>query len=271
MTEKGLLSEYEAMKDLKSKKLFVLDMDGTFYLGDRMIEGSLGFLEKLGATGREFLFFTNNSSRNGAFYKKKLAGMGCFVEEDRIVTSGDVTIKYIRENYPGAGVYLVGTEFLRESFRKGGIRLTEEKPDIVVLGFDMTLTYEKISKACIFIRNGALFLATHLDLNCPTEDGFIPDCGAMCALVEASTGKKPKYLGKPFRETVDMIQLITGRKGNEIAFVGDRLYTDIATGVKNGITGILVLTGETGLQDVEGSDVKPDYIFESLAALGEAL
>ena len=261
----------ENLDVLKAKKLFVLDMDGTFYLGDRLIEGSLGFLEKLKVTGREFLFFTNNSSKNSAFYKKKLAGMGCFVEESTVVTSGDVTIKYLKENYPGAGVYLVGTELLEESFKMSGIWLTDDKPDIVVLGFDTTLTYEKMTKACTFIRNGAQFLATHLDLNCPTEDGFIPDCGAMCAMVEASTGVKPRYLGKPFRETVDMIKLITGKKDEELAFVGDRLYTDIATGVKNGITGILVLSGETELKDIEKSEVKPDFIFESLAALGEAL
>lgn len=261
----------DKLEVLKAKKLFVLDMDGTFYLGDRLIEGSLNFLDKLKATGREFLFFTNNSSKISAFYKKKLAGMGCFVDESTIITSGDVTIKYLNENYPGEGVYLVGTELLEKSFEDGGIRLTEDKPDIVVLGFDTTLTYDKMTKACTFIRNGALFLATHLDLNCPTEDGFIPDCGAMCAMVEASTGVKPRYLGKPFRETVDMIKLITGREDEELAFVGDRLYTDIAAGVNNGITGILVLTGETGLKDLEKSGVKPDFVFESLEALGEVL
>jgi 4-nitrophenyl phosphatase len=261
----------EGLENLRSKKLFVLDMDGTFYLGDRLIEGSLGFLEKLKAAGREFLFFTNNSSKDGTFYKRRLSGMGCFVEEDRIVTSGDVTIKFLKENYPGKDVYLVGTALLEDSFRTGGIRLTGDKPDIVVIGFDTTLTFDKISKACTFIRNGSLFLATHLDLNCPTEDGFLPDCGAICAMVEASTGVKPKYLGKPFRETVDMIRLITGRSADELAFVGDRLYTDIAAGVNNGITGILVLTGETKLSDTEQSNIKPDFIFDSLAALGEAL
>lgn len=256
---------------LKKVKLFVLDMDGTFYLGNRLIEGSLGFIRKLENTGRKFLFFTNNSSRTGVFYKNKLAGMGCFVEEDKVVTSGDVTIKYLRENYRDAKVYLVGTDLLRESFIKGGVTLVEDKPDIVVLSFDTSLTYEKMSRACEFIRNGALFLATHLDLNCPTEDGFIPDCGAMCAMVEASTGIKPKYLGKPFGETVGMIKLITGMKSEELAFVGDRLYTDIATGVNNGITSILVLTGETSMGDVEASPVKPDFIFRSLEDLGLAL
>jgi 4-nitrophenyl phosphatase len=253
---------------LRQKHLFVLDMDGTFYLGNKLIEGSLDFLDKLNKMGREFLFFTNNSSRTGAFYREKLAGMGCYVDEDKIVTSGDVTIKYLNEKYPQSSVFLVGTEMFRESFIKGGVRLVEENPDIVVISFDTTLTYEKISQACTFIRNGALFLATHMDLNCPTEEGFIPDCGAMCAMVEASTGVKPKYLGKPFIETVDMIKLITGRENDELAFVGDRLYTDIATAVNNGITGILVLSGETSPQDVEKSEVKPDYIFDSLKALG---
>lgn len=256
---------------LEDIKLFVLDMDGTFYLGDRLIEGSLSFLEKLAATGRKFLFFTNNASRNGAFYVRKLAGMGCHVEDKDIITAGDVTIAFLNENHPGTKVYLVGTEFLRESFIKGGIDLVEDNPDIVVFSFDTTLTYEKIFKACTFIRNGALFIATHPDLNCPTEDGFLPDCGSMCAMIEASTGVKPRYLGKPYHETADIIRLVTGRKDNEIAFVGDRLYTDIATGVNNGMAGILVLTGETKLEDVEGSDVKPDFIFENLEALGRAL
>lgn len=256
---------------LKQKKLFVLDMDGTFYLGNKLIEGSLSFLDKLNRTGREFIFFTNNSSRNSSFYKEKLAGMGCYVDEDRIITSGDVTIRYLKEKYPQARVYLVGTESLMNSFIKASIRLVNDMPDIVVMSFDTTLTYDKISNACTFIRNGAYFLATHMDLNCPTEDGFIPDCGAMCAMIEASTGVKPRYLGKPFVETVDMLKQITGRENDEIAFVGDRLYTDIAAAVNNGITGILVLSGETSLEDIRRSDVKPDYVFDSLEALGRVL
>ncbi|MGE5613311.1 MAG: HAD-IIA family hydrolase [Bacillota bacterium] len=261
----------ESHEMLRSKKQFVLDMDGTFYLGNRLLEGSLHFIEKVKATGRRYLFFTNNSSKTGEYYRQKLAGMGCRVEEDEILTSGDVTIKFLKENYPGARVYLVGTEMLEESFIREGINLAAGKPDVVVFSFDTTLTYEKISRACTHIRNGAVFLATHPDLNCPTEDGFIPDCGSMCAMVEASTGVKPKYLGKPFKETVDMISLITGRKREEIAFVGDRLYTDIAIAVNSGITGILVLTGETSLKDVEASQVKPDFIFDSLGALADLL
>lgn len=113
------------------------------------------------------------------------------------MTSGDVTIRYLQTHYPDKTVYLVGTPPLVESFQEAGIHLVNEKPDIVVIGFDTTLTYEKLSNACTFIREGALFLATHLDINCPTETGFIPDCGSFCAAISLSTGKQPKYLGKP--------------------------------------------------------------------------
>lgn len=254
---------------LQEKKLFILDMDGTFYLESRLLDGSLKFIHKLDETGKKFLFFTNNSSRNSGFYVKKLAGMSLVVKDGAVVTSGDVTIKYLLEAYKGKKIYLLGTEILEESFAQSGIELTEENPDIVVLGFDTTLTYEKITKACTFIRNGAVFLATHPDLNCPVEDGYIPDCGAMCAMITASTGVKPKYLGKPYSETIDMIKLITGLQKDEIAFVGDRLYTDIAIGVNNNVTSILVLTGETKLDELECSAIQPDFVFESLGELAD--
>lgn len=256
-----LLDKQQAVQDVD---LFVLDMDGTFYLGDRLIEGSLEFIDKVKKAGKRFVFFTNNSSRIPSFYQHKLEGMGCHVSTREVITSGDVTINWLQATHPGKKVYLVGTPLLEQSFREGGICLVEEAPDIVVVGFDTTLTYEKLEKACTFIRNGALFIATHLDINCPTEDGFIPDCGAMCALITKSTGVEPRYLGKPFAETVEMVLRITGAQRERVAFVGDRLYTDVATGVKNGAKGFLVLTGEATLADLESSDVTPTCIYDSL-------
>jgi HAD superfamily hydrolase (TIGR01457 family) len=256
---------------LKNIRLFVLDMDGTFYLGNKVIDGSLRFMEKLRASGKEFLFFTNNSSRTAEFYREKLRSMGCEVAQNNIITSGDVTIAYLKRYYPGKNVYVVGTPILEDSFRQAGIKLVQQNPDIVVMGFDTTLTYEKLSKACKYIREGALFLATHMDINCPTEQGSIPDCGAMCALITSSTGVSPRYLGKPFAETLEAIIGATGCKKDEIAFVGDRLYTDIAIGVKNGVTGILVLSGETGPEEIEHSEFKPDFVFPSLAYLAEVI
>ncbi|MGL4608053.1 MAG: HAD-IIA family hydrolase [Eubacteriaceae bacterium] len=255
------IEKRDAFNDVK---LFALDMDGTVYLGNGLIEGALDFIHKVEKTGREFVFFTNNSSRVPSFYKEKLAKMGCFVEENRILTSGDVTIEYLNTYYQGKPVYLMGTPLLEDSFKKGGINLVQEAPEVVVASFDTTLTYEKLDKICTFIANGAVFLSTHLDLVCPTENGFMPDCGSMCALITKSTGVEPKHLGKPFSETMDMVLSITGYKKEEVAFVGDRLYTDVATGVNNGGKGFLVLTGEATMEDVAVSEVQPDCIFNSL-------
>ncbi len=263
MTDKHkLLSEIE---------LFVLDMDGTFYLGENMIDGSLDFIQKVKDTGRDFLFFTNNSSKSPKIYMEKLERMGCPIRRDQIMTSGDVTIEYLRTHHADKTVYLVGTPALQETFEEAGIKLTQDMPDIVVVAFDLTLTYEKLERACTYIRRGAAFFATHLDINCPTEDGFIPDCGAFCAAITLSTGVEPRYLGKPFPETVEMVLQRTGKQKEKIAFVGDRLYTDVATGVKNGATGILVLSGETKLDDVSASPVQPDGIFDSLLEMSHYL
>ena len=195
-------------------------------------------------------------------------------------------IRFLETNYKGKSVYLLGTPPLVKDFEDAGINLfkpeVDEKegfvpcdttniPDIVVIGFDKTLTYEKLTNACTYIRNGALFLATHLDINCPMKGGFIPDCGAMCALITLSTGKEPKYVGKPFKETVDMVASGTGVDREKITFVGDRLYTDVATGGKNGAKGVLVLTGEATVDDIKTSDVKPDAVYEGIKEMGEIL
>ena len=257
---------------LRSIKLFVLDMDGTFYLGENIIPGSLKFLDRVRATGREFLFFTNNSSRTPENYIEKLARMGCSIGRDQIMTSGDVTIRYLNACHRGQSVYLMGTESLRRSFVQAGIRLVEEEqPDVVVAAFDMELTYHKLERACTYLRRGAQFLATHMDINCPTADGFITDCGAFCAAIELSTGRKPKYLGKPNPETVDMILSATGYRREEMAFVGDRLYTDVATGVNNGALGLLVLSGETTEEDLKTAETRPHGVFRDLKEMAQYL
>lgn len=275
------MQETDILKDIE---LFVLDMDGTFYLGNEIIEGSLDFLKAVEASGKRYMFFTNNSSTNSEKYIEKLAGMNCFIDKDQIMTSGDVMIRFLKSNHDGKSVYLLGTKALEESFLDAGIGLfnrenddaldpenLDKRPDIVVVGFDKELDFRKLSNACTYIREGALFLATHLDINCPMPNGFIPDCGAICKAIELSTGKQPRFVGKPFKETVDMIVDATGVPREKIAFVGDRLYTDVATGVKNGAKGILVLTGECQMSDVESSDVKPDAIFASIYEMGKLL
>lgn len=258
-------------KLLKVPELFVLDMDGTFYLGDRLLDGADRFLEAVSKLGRRFIFFTNNSSKTPEDYVKKLKRMGCAVSSDKIMTSGDVMIHYLKKYYKDKKVFLLGTEALGKSFRQHGIELGEREADVVVAAFDTTLTYEKLETACYLIRNGAPFLATHLDINCPVEGGFIPDCGAICAAISLSCGVKPKYVGKPFKETVDFIIERTGVMREKIAFVGDRIYTDAAAGVLNGALGFLVLTGETTRRDLEKSEIRPDAVFDSLKEMAALL
>ncbi len=273
-------------KILEQADIFVLDMDGTFYLGDNILEGSLDFLEAVKSVGKRFLFFTNNSSTTPELYIEKLARMNCHITRDLIMTSGDVMIRYLKTNYPDRSVYLLGTPALEKSFRDAGINLFESErdekaamshafcekvPDIVVVAFDKTLNYEKLSNACVYIMQGAQFLSTHLDINCPVPGGFIPDSGAICAAIELSTKVKPRFVGKPFKETVDMVADATGIEKSKIAFVGDRIYTDVATGVNNGALGVLVLTGETKLAEVPESTIQPDVIFDSIGEMGKLL
>lgn len=270
---------------LKKTELFVLDMDGTFYLDEDIIDGALDFLDAVKRCSKDYLFFTNNSSTSPELYIEKLARMNCHISREQIMTSGDVMIRFLKANYPEKKVYLLGTKPLEKNFEEAGINLfspkkeatgyvnadTDDIPDIVVVGFDKTLTYEKLTNACTYIRKGAVFLATHLDINCPVKGGFIPDCGAICAAITLSTGKEPKYVGKPFKETVDMIIDKTGVDRDKITFVGDRLYTDVATGVKNGANGILVLSGEATESDIAKSEVKPDAVYPSIKEMGVIL
>ncbi|NLU36090.1 MAG: HAD-IIA family hydrolase [Clostridiales bacterium] len=256
-------------KSLEKKKYFILDMDGTFYLGDQLLEGSLEFLERVKDAGKDFLFFTNNSSKNRQVYIKKLADMNCYIREDQLLTSGMVTIHHIKKTWKSPKVYLLGTPALEKDFMDNGIVLTEENPDAVVAGFDTTVTYEKLEKACTLIRKGVPFWATHPDNNCPTEHGPIPDCGAICAFITQSTDIEPRYFGKPYRETIDFITSYLDCTKEDLVFVGDRLYTDIAIGARHGAASVLVLTGEATLEDLAESDVKPDIVVDRLIDLAE--
>ena len=256
---------------IKDKKLYIFDMDGTIYLGGIPFDFAKRFIKNLRASGRRVLFFTNNASHTSPFYLKKLERLGFEPREDEIMTSGDVTLEYLKRYRAGKSVYMVATDELVEEYAAKGIKLVNgesdpESADIVITSFDTTLTYEKLNIACRLIRNGAEYLSTHPDFNCPTENGFIPDSGAIAALVTASTGKTPTYFGKPYKETIEMIGEATGFDNSEMCIFGDRLYTDIALGKSFGVTSVLVLSGETTEEDVDSAlpKGKPDFAFASL-------
>ena len=249
-------------------KCFILDMDGTIYLGNELFPFTKDFLKKVEETGREYYFFTNNSSKSQRAYIEKLGKLGIPIKKDQMMISSHVIIKYLKEHYDGKSIYVLGTPSLIQEFQYFDMNLTDEDPDIVVLGFDTTLTYEKLSKACHYIRNGCTYFGINPDWNCPIEGGaFIPVCGSMAKLIEASTGRFPEFFGKPSKYTLDYIIKETGCKPEEIAIVGDRLYTDIAVADGSEVTSILVLSGESSREDVEKSDIKPDYIVKDLSEI----
>ena len=177
------MTEQEIRKRLAPVRCFLLDMDGTFYLGDQLIEGSLDFLAALKRTGRTARFLTNNSSKSASVYKKKLERMGVPEEYRDVMSSGHATAHYCLEHFPGQKCYLLGNPMLREEMLSLGLELTEDDADYVIVAFDTTLDYAKMCKVCDYIRYGKPYIATHPDFNCPTETGFIPDMGAIMAFI----------------------------------------------------------------------------------------
>lgn len=252
-------------------KYFILDMDGTFYLGGKLIDGSKEFIERVFESGRDYRFFTNNSSNNVEVCRAKLARAGFPVGENRIIISSHVAASYLNENYPGKKVFLLGNERLVGDFRAAGVNLVEDGPDIVVLGFDTSLTYQKIWDAVKYIDAGAEFFATHPDVNCPVDGGYMPDVGAMIELFAASTGRRPTVLGKPATATLDYITKLLGCRRGELAFVGDRLETDIAIAANHSVPSALVFSGVTTRDDYAKSDIKASAAVENLKALAEYL
>jgi len=253
-------------------RYFLLDMDGTFNLGDRLLDGSLRFIETLAKQGKDFVFLTNNSSKNRRMYADKITRLGLPIPEEKVFTAGEATALYLKGEDAGRPIYLVGTPALEEEFRAHGFTLTQDGAGLVVLGFDTTLTYQKLWKLCDYVRAGLPYIATHPDFNCPTETGYMPDIGAMIAFVKAATGREPDaVIGKPNRLIVDALAHKLGLRLEDLAMVGDRLYTDIALGKSAGIVTCLVLSGETRGEDLQGSPFQPTYTFQDLGGLADWL
>ena len=262
----------ESIDRLSTARGFLLDMDGTFYLGDRLLEGAKRFIDLLREQKKEFLFLTNNSSKDRGQYAEKIRRLGVPLTDESVLTSGEATVLYLGEKHAGAKLYLVGTPSLEDEFRQHGFQLVQQEPQFLVLGFDTTLTYQKLWTLCDFVRAGVPYIATHPDFNCPTETGFMPDVGAMIAFVKAATGRQPDLVvGKPNRLIVDAAALKMKLQVSQLAMVGDRLYTDIALGQTSGITTVLVLSGETKLEDLKDSPFQPDYTFQNLAGVADWL
>ncbi len=263
------MTNSEIADRLRDIRCFLLDMDGTIYLGDKLFDFTKPFLNAVLKTGRTYRFFTNNSSKNRQAYLDKLARMGIEIPPEWMYISNQVAIRILKDRYPGGRMMVLGTQCLLQDFREAGFQVnTDARPDAVVLGFDTDITYKDIWAACDAVRAGAAFYGVNPDWNCPVENGgWMPDCGSLAKVIEASTGVSPEFFGKPTRHTLEFILEETGFRPEELAVIGDRLYTDIALAHQTPVTSILVLTGEASLKEAVVSQTPPDLIVESLAEL----
>lgn len=253
-------------------RLFILDMDGTLYLGDRVFDGTPDFLRTLARTGRDYIYLTNNSSRAGLDYVNRLRGLGLPCRPEQVLSSGMATALYLNHCYPGQRVCLVGNRALARELDGYGVILDDRDAQLVVAGFDTELDYGKLDRAVHYLRKGVPFIACNPDLVCPMPAGeVLPDCGSICALLTAASGREPYYIGKPNREIIDLIARQAGVPNEHICCVGDRLYTDVAAGQNAGTVTALVLSGETTPEMLNRAATPPDYVFEDVAALARAL
>ena len=263
-----MLNNEEFRERLKGVKCLLLDLDGTLYQEDRLFDFTLDFLSGLDRRDIQKMYVTNNSSKGRSDYFKKLHSMGISLTEDEIYSSSDATLDYLKQRTHYRRIFLLGTPSLESAFTAAGFTLTSDA-QCVVMGYDKTLTYEKINQAYQLIKSGVPFVVTHPDVLCPIKDGgFDIDLGALMQPLIYATGVEPVVIGKPHAPFVDGLlnKISAGNRGafdlQSLAIMGDRLYTDIRTGRDNSFLSILVLTGEATRDDVEQSEVVPDFILE---------
>jgi HAD superfamily hydrolase (TIGR01450 family) len=266
------------MKRLSNIKHLCLDLDGTLYLGSRLFDSTRPFLKQMRDLGIGRTFFTNNSSRSSKQYIEKLNKLGIDATEHDLFSSTHCTLEYLREHYPSSKrAFILGTPALREEFVEHGYIPTKDdpadEPELVIIGFDTTLAYERVCRAAWWISKGKPFIATHPDRVCPTDQPTVlVDCAAMCAMLTEATGRAPTaVLGKPDPRMLAGVMKRNNLQPHEIAVVGDRIYTDMAMARAAGALGVLVLTGESTREQAQSANPPPDLVLPSIAELGNLL
>lgn len=261
--------------DLSGKKLWLLDMDGTIYLENRIFDGTLDLLETIRERGGRYVFITNNSSQSVTDYLNKVRGMGIRAVEEDFFTSAQAAVHLLQTNHPGARVYCQGTESLVRELRQAGITVTTEvEPvDVVLTGFDLELTSEKLRRTCQILteQKEAAYYATNPDLVCPVSFGYVPDCGSMSIMLRNATGREPVFIGKPQPVMIQIVMQKVGCSSADTVVVGDRVYTDIASGYHAGVCTVGVLSGEATVEDFRTAATPPTYLFESVREIWRAV
>ena len=261
-------------KTVAGMKLFLFDMDGTLYLGNRLYDFTTELLSEIRRTGGKYLFMTNNSSKSVADYIKKLGKMGIEATREDFITSSQATAYYLKKHHDGQILYVCGTESLKQELRSEGFTVTENAPEAqcIVMGFDTELTFKKLEDVSwLLLTREIPFIATNPDLVCPTEFGSVPDCGSVCQMIFNATGKRPVVIGKPSPLMPELAMDRLGVEKEAACVIGDRIYTDIKSGLNAGITGILVLSGETTKEILEASEDKPHLVLEDASEILTAI
>lgn len=265
----------KTLEALKQKKLFLFDIDGTLAVGDTLYEGSAELLKYIDSIGGKSFFITNNSTKSGADYVEKFHNaFHLETTSDQFVTSGYMTLLFLKTHYADRKIYVLGTTSFVEELKKNGLNIVETAEDniaCVVVAYDSELSYNKLTEACkVLFTTDVPFYGTNPDLRCPIDFGFIPDCGSICDMITATTDKKPQYLGKPSKEVVELCLKLSGFTPEETLVVGDRLYTDIACGINGGVDTCVVFTGEATPEDMKTTPYQTNYSFETIKDLYEA-
>ena len=238
-------------------------MDGTLYLGDRLFSFTKDLLKRIKEDGHRYMFMTNNSSKSVEAYINKLMKLGIESRKSDFITSSMATIHYIKENYIDKTFYVCGTTSLIDEFTDAGIKITSEysEAEAIVMGYDTELTYKKLEDVCkILLSRDVPYIATNPDYVCPTEYGSVPDCGSVCDMIYNATGKRPYFIGKPSPLMPELAMKIANATPKETAVIGDRIYTDIKSGINAGTVSVLVMSGETDEQILKESKDKPDIV-----------
>ena len=260
---------------IQNMKLYLFDMDGTLYLGSRLYDFTVELLQEIRRTGGKYLFITNNSSKSVADYVKKLAGFGIQATRDDFMTSSQATAYYLHKYHEGQRLYVCGTESLKEELRGEGFTVTEriDEVDCIVMGFDTELTFQKLHDVSYLLltRPDLPYIATNPDYVCPTEFGSVPDCGSVCDMIYNATKKRPVIIGKPTALMPQLAMEKLGMAKEETCVVGDRIYTDVKSGLNAGISGILVLSGETTEEILAQSEDRPHLVLKDASEILDAL
>ena len=256
---------------LRAAQAYLLDLDGTMYVDDQLLPGAATLLEILAARGARHLFLTNNSAAAAEEYRDRLAALGIPATRDQILTSGDATVAFLLQQTPHRSAFVVGTPALVAAFAAGGIDTGAEDPDCVVVGYDRTLTYAKLEEACRLLFAGKPYYATHPDRTCITSRGLVPDVAAIIAACEATTGRSPRVLGKPFPEMVAAALGRLGARPDETVMIGDQLDTDMTMAARAGILGVLVLSGETSAERLAAWPDRPPIVCAYVGEVADML